>query len=262
MCIARSVGRLGINNLDDVKTVQVLINLNLVHLVPLAPLPEDGRDVLITAEAIEQFQARFMKMTSPNGLVEPLSGTLEALREGMDPAFSEDKLQGIFIHASEARVTRYFSLLNALMGTYSINTPLRMAHFLAQLGKESGELRYSEEIASGDAYEGRADLGNTEPGDGRRFKGRGLIQVTGRANYRSYGAAVGIDFTADANWTLLSTDPFRAVDASCWFWNDLKHLNPVADGDNVETVTRRVNGGLTGFAERKAILARAKFFLL
>jgi len=80
MCIAKSVGRLGKNDRDDVKTVQVLINLNLGHIIPLAPLPEDGLNVLITAEAIEQFPIRFMKMTVPSGLVEPDSDTLEALR--------------------------------------------------------------------------------------------------------------------------------------------------------------------------------------
>jgi len=100
-----------------------------------------------------------MKMTVPSGLVEPDSDTLEALREGMDPAFSEDKLQGILIHANQVRVRRFFPLLDTLMETNLINTPLRMAHFLAQLGHESGELRYSEEIASGEAYEGRSDLG-------------------------------------------------------------------------------------------------------
>jgi putative chitinase len=261
MCIAKSVGRLGINNRDDVKTVQVLINLNLVHLIPLAPLPEDGLNVLITAQAVEQFQTRFMQMTSPSGLVEPDSDTLEALREGMDPAFNEDKLQGILIHASEVKVRRYFPFLDSLMEANLINTPMRMAHFLAQLGHESGELLYSEEIASGEAYEGRTDLGNTEPGDGPRFKGRGLIQLTGRANYRSYGVARGMDFTADAAATLLSTDPLRAVDVSCWFWT-VHNLNTIADGDNVEAVTRVVNGGLRGLADRKAKLARAKFFLL
>ncbi len=70
------------------------------------------------------------------------------------------------------------------MNENGINTPLRRVHFFAQIGHESKELIYSEEIASGRAYEGRFDLGNTQPGDGVRFKGRGLIQITGRANSR------------------------------------------------------------------------------
>jgi putative chitinase len=99
-----------------------------------------------------------------------------------------------------------------------ISTPLRMAHFLAQLAHESGELRYAEEIASGDAYEGRADLGNSEPGDGRRFKGRGLIQLTGRFNYEAYGKTRGKDYTVSNKTDLLANDPFIAVDVSCWYW--------------------------------------------
>jgi putative chitinase len=261
MCIAKSVGRLGINDRDDVKTVQVLINLNLGHLIPLSPLPEDGLNVLITVQAIEQFQIRFMNMSNPSGLVEPDGDTLEALHEGMSPGFSEDKLQGILIHASQVKVRRYFPLLDTLMETNSINSPLRMAHFLAQLGHESGELLYSEEIASGDAYEGRTDLGNTQPGDGRRFKGRGLIQLTGRANYTRYGTARGMDFTTDATASLLATEPLRAVDVSCWFWA-LHNLNAIADGDDVQAVTRIVNGGLRGLPDRTAKLVRAKFFLL
>src|SRR5215472_8871261 len=132
---------------------------------------------------------------------------------------------------------------------YEINTPLRLAHFLAQTCHESDGYCTTEEYASGAAYEGRRDLGNTEPGDGRRFKGRGLIQLTGRANYRSYGAARGMDFTTDATAPLLATDPLGAVDVSCWFWT-VHNLNTVADGDNVEAVTRVVNGGLRGLADR------------
>lgn len=87
-------------------------------------------------------------------------------------------LQGVALEASIARVDRYYPGLARHMGTYGIDTPLRRAHFLAQVCHESGQLNYTEEIATGDAYEGRVDLGNNQPGDGRRFKGRGLIQLT------------------------------------------------------------------------------------
>jgi putative chitinase len=136
-----------------------------------------------------------------------------------------------------------------------------MAHFLAQTGHESGELRWTSEFASGSAYEGRAGLGNTQPGDGQRFKGRGLIQITGRANYTAYSKASGTDFTTDATAVLLSHDPATAVAASCWFWN-MKGLNELADRDDFVGITRRINGGTNGLAERAAILARARFFLL
>jgi putative chitinase len=144
------------------------------------------------------------------------------------------------------------------MQAAGINTPLRMAHFLAQTGHESGDLLYTEELASGQAYEGRADLGNTQPGDGPKFKGRGLIQLTGRANYVAYGQSIGQDLTVDGNWAKVATDPSLAVDVACWFWT--KHdLNALADNDQLNTITQRINGGLNGLPDRTEHLERAKF---
>ena len=149
----------------------------------------------------------------------------------------------------------YLPGLIAGMAARAIDTPLRQAHFLAHIGHESGHLRYNEELASGAAYEGRANIGNTQPGDGRRFKGRGLIQLTGRANYAAYGEAIGRDLLAAP--TLVATDPALAVDVACWFW-ETRGLNAAADADDIERGTRRINGGLNGIADRRAILARAK----
>lgn len=141
-----------------------------------------------------------------------------------------------------------------------INTVLRQAHFLAQLGHESAALAYAEELASGDAYEGNKNLGNTHTGDGRRFKGRGLIQLTGRGNYKTYGNAISKNLVAGDNAPkVVASDPNLAVDASLWFW-EIHNLNVLADQDDVTAITRRVNGGLNGFSDRKAYLARAKFF--
>ncbi len=137
---------------------------------------------------------------------------------------------------------------------------MRRAYFLAQVGHESGELRYTEEIASGDAYEGRRDLGNTEAGDGRRFKGRGLIQLTGRANYRGFGEAIGVDLLSNDNAQRVATDPGLAVEVACWFWQ-ARGLNALADEDDAHAVTRRINGGLNGLADRLRQLDRARFFL-
>lgn len=165
------------------------------------------------------------------------------------------QLARILPHAAVRDIARYLPGLNAGMESWVIDTPLRQAHFLAQIGHESGHLRYAEEIADGHAYENRRDLGNTQPGDGRRFKGRGLIQLTGRANYAEYGRAIGRDLLADP--APVATDPALAVDVACWFWQS-RGCNLLADADDAERITRRINGGLNGYADRLAILARAK----
>jgi predicted chitinase len=121
-------------------------------------------------------------------------------------------------------------------------------------------LRLRAEIASGEAYEGRSDLGNTQPGDGRRFKGRGLIQLTGRANYREYGRAITREAELLATPELLTTDPDLCVDVAGWFWAK-RNLNTLADADNLTGVTKRINGGLNGLEDRRRLLKRAKAFL-
>ncbi|MEW6381869.1 MAG: glycoside hydrolase family 19 protein [bacterium] len=260
MCISKSVGRNGVNNKDDVKTVQIILNLNIDKLIPLRPLVEDGLIGSHTINAIEEFQRRVVRMAKPDGRIEPDGTTLRHLRKGMPSHFSEAKLRGIVIRATSVNIARYYNALNLKMIESQITTPLRRAHFLAQIAHESGDLRYSEEVASGEAYEGRLDLGNTQPGDGKRFKGRGLIQLTGRFNYKKYGDARGIDYTTDDNAKLLAADPYTAVDVSCWFWVK-NNLNSLADRDDIMAVTKAVNGGYIGLEDRKAKLARAKFFL-
>jgi putative chitinase len=260
MCIAKSVGRNAVNQHDDVKTVQILLNLNMYRLPNLQPLTVDGGAGKNTIAAIEEFQFRVLETAKPDGKVDPGGKTLAALRAGMPDGFSEEKLQGIMIHASKANIGRFYIPLKNKMTENLIDTPRRMEHFLAQIAHESGEFRYTEEIASGEAYEGRADLGNTEAGDGKRFKGRGLIQLTGRDNYKKYGDARGKDYTTDTSAKLLSTDPGTAVDVSAWYWAE-KSLNSLADGDDVMGVTHKINGGYNGLADRKKKLQRAKFFL-
>ena len=126
-------------------------------------------------------------------------------------------------------------------------TPRRAAAFLAQLGHESAGLRYFEEIASGSAYEGRRDLGNTQPGDGRRFKGRGPIQLTGRANYRRFGSLLGIDLENDPAIAALPDVGFRVA---IMYWTD-RNLNYSADHGDFEGITRAINGGLNGYRDRQ-----------
>jgi putative chitinase len=234
--------------------------MNLGKLVPLSPLSVDGRIGGATITAIDEFQRRVMSQNQPDGRVDGNGRTLEKLAEGIPLDFTPEKLSGIMIDASPARINLFYAALDWKMMESGIDTPLRQAHFLAQLAHESAQLVFTEEVASGAAYEGRVDLGNTQPGDGVRFKGRGLIQLTGRKNYTAYGSARGANYTTDAVARTIASDPWLAVDVSCWFW--IEHgLNYAADLDDVMSVTRTINGGYNGLADRKEKLARAKFFL-
>lgn len=152
------------------------------------------------------------------------------------------------------RVSNVLPWLNECAKGYDINTPLRMAHFLAQVCHESGEFRYVKELASGMAYERRKDLGNVYAGDGPLYKGRGYMQLTGRNNYTRYEKDSGNAVVK--NPKLLET-PKLAMDSACWFWKT-RGLNELADKDNLTLVTKRVNGGLNGFKEREKYLLRAK----
>lgn len=131
---------------------------------------------------------------------------------------------------------------------------LRFAHFFAQLGHESGGFKYMEEIASGQAYEGRKDLGNVQPGDGKRYKGRGPIQLTGRANYRTYGRLVGFDFESHPEMVAY---PSVGMLVATLYWKQ-NGLNALADADDVDKITRRINGGTNGLADRKERLRAMK----
>lgn len=176
-------------------------------------------------------------------------------KSGTGELISKEYLKKIMTSATSSNINKYHPHLNETMHKYNINTPLRIAHFLAQLTHETMSLRYSEEIASGAAYEGRANLGNTQPGDGKRFKGRGLIQLTGRANYTSYKNATGIDVVS--NPKIVSDDPQVCVDVAGWYW-DKNKINALADKDDVRAVTRRINGGYNGLEDRKNYLRKAK----
>lgn len=152
------------------------------------------------------------------------------------------------------RVNMFLPYLNKYMARYGINNRMRVCHFLAQIAHESGELRYTKEIASGKEYEGRKDLGNVKPGDGVRYKGRGLIQITGRANYKQISDATGIDFYNHPDWLEL---PQWATMSACWWWNN-RGLNAMADKDELTNITKRINGGKNGLQDRLKYLGRAK----
>ena len=159
------------------------------------------------------------------------------------------QLRNIYIYADKKLIEKFIKPLNATMEHYAINTKLRQAAFLAQVGHESGELRYVEEIASGVAYEGREDLGNTSPGDGVKYKGRGLIQITGKTNYLLCG--MDLDLPLLEQPELLSLTDNAAMSAG-WFW-DNNNLNTLADAGEFEKLTRRVNGGVNGLKDRQRL---------
>lgn len=168
-----------------------------------------------------------------------------------------DQIKKICPSAQRVNIDKYLTLLNGAMPRYDINTPYRVASFLAQLLHESGGFMYVKEIASGKAYEGRKDLGNTEVGDGVKFKGRGLIQLTGRANYKQIGKDFGLDLIG--NPELLET-PKWAVESACHFWKS-HGLNEICEKHDIVKVTKIINGGRNGLIERTQYFEKAKEIL-
>lgn len=174
-------------------------------------------------------------------------------------------------------------LIDPFKGTcekYAINTPIRFAAFIAQLAHESGSFFYTEELASGAAYEGRKDLGNTQAGDGVKFKGRGFIQITGRANYTSLSKEFGVDFVTTPsllggkNINLCTADQMKFATMSAgWYWNQ-RDLNILADKmtlsssvmiepnlSNYKAITKKINGGYIGLDDRQTRFEKIRVYL-
>ena len=164
-----------------------------------------------------------------------------------------EQLKKIAIYATTANINVYTPLLNKFMHEYNICGKLREAAFLATVIHESGSFRYTREIASGKAYEGRKDLGNIYKGDGERFRGRALIQLTGRANYQEVSNALKVDFISNPE---LLEQPGYATESSCWWWSS-RDLNRLADMGKFKEITRKVNGGYTHLKEREFYYEKA-----
>jgi putative chitinase len=187
-------------------------------------------------------------------------------------------LKKICPHIRKDAELMYPQRLNDALPKWEINTLPRVRMFIAQVAHESGSFRYTREIASGQAYEGRNDLGNIFPGDGVKFKGRGVIQVTGRSNYQSCSLALFGDNRLLLNPDILAT-PQYAIESACWYWKT-RLLNDLCDKpedwekvilkDNgltkrytkIQWITRKINGGLNGINEREEFYERAKKFLV
>lgn len=180
-------------------------------------------------------------------------------------------------------IERYVQPLNDAMGKYDISTPLRQAHFIAQLAHESGDFKHTSENLNYSArglqaifpryFKTLADaqriafkpeeianlvygyrMGNALPGDGWKYRGRGLIGITGKQNYSDLAKDTGIDFI---NHPELLEGPVYAALCAGWYWNKYK-INAMADADDLVAVTRRINGGTIGLESRKEYLALAK----
>lgn len=167
---------------------------------------------------------------------------------------TKEMLKQIAPNAKETVIGPLVGYLNHHMPKYEVNTYLRVCHLLAQAAHESASYRTLEEYASGKEYEGRADLGNVVKGDGERYKGRGIFQLTGRSNYRKIGKLIGMDLENNPD---LAESPEVSVLTALEYWKG-RGLNAFADKDDILTITHRINGGENGLSSRKVFLAAAK----
>ena len=172
-----------------------------------------------------------------------------------------DQLRAVMPNSGK-RAEIFLEPLNRAMEEFEINTPVRQAAFLAQIAHESGSLRYVRELASGAAYDtGRLAerLGNTpeDDGDGERYRGRGLIQITGTANYSACSAALYGDSQHLLDHPELLELPDAAARSAAWFWKS-RGLNELADAGDFLRVTKRINGGINGMDDRMAHWEQAK----
>lgn len=147
---------------------------------------------------------------------------------------TDEQLKSIYTYSTQKNRDKFLPILNKYWDRFEVNTPSRVAAFLAQVGHECGQFRYTEELASGSAYEGRKSLGNTQKGDGVKYKGRGLIQVTGRNNYTLLNEwlhknkLISEDVSVIDTPEIVAQDPELAVLSAFWFW-EVRKLNELAD---------------------------------
>jgi putative chitinase len=160
--------------------------------------------------------------------------------------------------ATMLRALTWLAPITDAMTEFAINTPARQAAFLAQIGHESGGLKWTRELWGPTPaqlrYQGRVDLGNTHPGDGSKYRGRGFIQITGRNNYAEAGEALHLDLIDHPE---ILEDPEMCAVSAAWWWKS-HGLNELADVPDFPAITKRINGGMTGYADRFALWQAAK----
>ena len=209
-----------------------------------ATAPVDSEETTDAPEATEPTEA------SPE-VVEPAPAPAP-------PVVTPEELTAIVPGIAPERAAEVINPLNDAMIRHGIDTPVRQAAFIAQLAVESDSFRTFEEYASGRAYEGRSDLGNVQPGDGERYKGRGAIQITGRHNYEKVSEHTGVDFVANPEWL---SAPENAFTTAAWYWNS-RNLNDVAENAGIVRVSELVNGGHHALQRRVADFERGLNVLL
>lgn len=225
------------------------------RLKDLGLLSQDGTDGIYGSQTKNAF-VQFKQVTNqkdPDKLGPGSAKILIELKElpGGGGLFSKAQAEEIYGRSIQVHQLKD---LNDCLNRFQINTPARMRHFLSQTAHESGGLQYMEEIADGADYENSAELGNTQPGDGPRYKGVGVIQLTGRFNYQAFSDFIddpkvmnGVDYVS-------TTYPFT----SAGFWWHNNDMNELCDrGASVGEVTKRVNGGYNGLEHREAYYQKA-----
>ena len=178
---------------------------------------------------------------------------------------TSDELRSIMPGVPSAKSAAFLPPLAAAMTEFAIDAPPRAAAFLAQLAHESGQLRFMEEIWGPTAQQLRYEpasslatsLGNTQAGDGKRFKGRGPIQITGRTNYQRFGSLLGVDLVTTPEQAALPDLAFR-IAGLYWSKKGLNELADQATDDAFREITRRINGGFNGLADRQQFYAKAR----
>ena len=162
-----------------------------------------------------------------------------------------------FKYAAKKTIDEFFQPFNNALREYHINSPYRIAAFIAQVAHESGSLRYTEELATGTTYEFRKDLGNIYRGDGKRFKGRGLIQLTGRNNYKWASRRLNLNLVKKPE---LAANTINSCRIAALYWHS-RNLNKYADWNNIKgfrIITRRINGGYNGYSDRLSYWKHSK----
>jgi predicted chitinase len=186
-------------------------------------------------------------------------------RKSPAPAISLSDLASIMPGSNERARAAFLEPLNKAMAEFGIDTRARQAYFLGQIDHETASLRFVTEVWGPTASQLRYEppgviastLGNTEPGDGRKYRGRGLLAIAGRANYKRFGDALGVDLVGEPD---LAARPDIASRVAAMFWS-VKGLNDLADRDSpdvVREITRRINGGVNGLESREQSIARAR----